>query len=140
MGHAGFDIFIYIYNEKTSFHDDVLKRCILMFFSKACCFVKWAPRVPMLRGFRRGHGRGGVPARPGSEGSEGGEGRGGHGGEGASREGGGGWACPARFFLEGGTNRRAMGELCAVRREVLVAFDSTVKRAHANINQLNSHT
>jgi hypothetical protein len=72
--------------------------------------------------FRRGHGGGGGwaggprpgPARPGP-------------GPAPAR--------PGTLFF-----RVAMAELCAVRREAPAAFDSTVKHAHANINQLNSHT
>ncbi len=56
MGHAGFEIFIYIYNEKTSFHDDLLKRCIPMFFQdRAVSFNE-------LRGFRCPDGSKGVMA------------------------------------------------------------------------------
>jgi hypothetical protein len=70
------------------------------------------PCPARLRGFRRGGGGNG-PVRPRPRPRPG----------------------PVRFFFRG-----AMGELCAVRREAPVAFDSTVKHAHANVNQLNSLT
>ena len=102
-----------------------------------------APMVP--KGSRRGRGLGGGPGparlREFRRGGVTGGGAGGGGRPGPARPGPdrpGPAPAPARpgtlFF------RVAMAELCAVLREAPAAFDSTVKHAHANINQLNSHT